>query len=77
MNLFKKTNKRIAFMISGVFLFIGMLWFTIGEVLLPIEANPLLFQIAWTIVFISGVFGTGFAIIGFVISNDLEVKHEN
>lgn len=70
-------NKKIAIMISGVFLFIGSLWAAIGTILKfhPIsDMNPLLSQIVWAIVLIGGVFGTGFAIIAFFLPNNSEVK---
>ncbi len=62
-------NKKLGYMISSVFFFIGILWWTISELLIPIT-DTLFHQIAWGIIIFSMLFGMGFVIISFFIPNE-------
>jgi hypothetical protein len=64
-----KLNKKIGYMISSVFLFIGTLWWTIGVLLMP-DPNSFLYQIVWGFIYFGLIFGGGFAILSFFIPNE-------
>jgi hypothetical protein len=68
-------NKKLGYMISSVFFFIGILWWTISELLLS-STDTLFHQIAWGIIIFSMPFGMGFAIISFFIPNENNDKTE-
>lgn len=57
-------NKKLGYMISSVFFFIAILWWTIDALLMP-DPSSLLYQIVLGFVFFGISFGGGFAMISF------------